>query len=222
MSPIWVGAAAHARDSLGAQGGAVAETAVRPRPFLPPPQTASRGLGSGASGARSLRVRKRGLVRGSEAKESGGSSVLSGPRPGSSPSPRVAPGSPPASESLGRAWTEADVVGSDFPAAVPRPPLWGGGVSWKARLPAQAGPRSRGLERRSRPAARGGQGWGAHRPAPHASRPHPGAAGFPALGRAGVGGTVGWADPGSAPRGPSRAWNKGLREGWGEGADDCG
>lgn len=32
-------------------------------------------------------------------------------------------GSPTSTESLGRAWTMADVVGSDFPSAAPRPPV---------------------------------------------------------------------------------------------------
>lgn len=32
-------------------------------------------------------------------------------------------GSPTSTESLGRAWTVADVVGSDFPSAAPRPPV---------------------------------------------------------------------------------------------------
>lgn len=63
--------------------------------------------------------------------------MLSGPRPGSSPGPRAAPSSSTPMESLGRAWTEANVVGSDFPAVAPRPFRPGGGVSWKASSRAQ-------------------------------------------------------------------------------------
>lgn len=58
-------------QGLGAQGGAAAGTAVRPSAFLRPPRAASRGLGSGESGARRHRVRRRGLVRGSGAQGAG-------------------------------------------------------------------------------------------------------------------------------------------------------
>lgn len=71
-------------------------------------------------------------------------------------------GSPTSTESSGRAWTVADVVGSDFPSAAPvRPFLWGGGLALRSGPLARARPPSPALQRGDP----GVQAWGAE-PAP--------------------------------------------------------
>lgn len=201
-------------QGLGAQGGLAAGTAVRPRSFLRPPRAAWRGRGSRASGARSHSVRRRGLVWESGAKGSGVSPRCRAGGRDRLRVPELPPAPPPPTESLGRAWTEADVVGSDFPAAAPRPLLWGGGLSWKAKLPTRAWPPSPWRERP--PCSRGsavrapplavGEGGVRTSWAPRSSCPHrTGCPCFPALGRVGGGGIAVLADSPSAPRGPARA-----------------
>lgn len=108
-------------QGLGAQGGAAAGTAVRPSASLRPPRAASRGLGSGASGARSPRVRRHGLPRRNGAQGAGGSLVLSGPRPRSFPGPRTAPGSPTPDGKFGAGLDGGRCYEIGFPCRGPRP-----------------------------------------------------------------------------------------------------
>ena len=202
-------------QGLGAQGGAAAGQLSARAPSCAPRGLLRGGWGAGRaapaatgsggadwSGAAGLRER--------------GSLVQSGPRPGSSPGPRTAPGSPTPDGKFGAGLDGGRCCGIGFPCRGPpaaRPLRWGGGLSWKARLLSRAAQSPAGAlalqprGRRPRPAAWGGQGWGARRreSAPLYTPPPPGLL---------RGGAVP-AEPWSAPRGPARAWGKGPREGWG-------
>lgn len=89
--------------------------------------------------------------------------------------PELPPAPPPPTESLGRAWTEADVVRSDFPAAAP------------GRAPAPLGRRAV-LESQAPEPRRPVPAWSAR----------PAAAGAPSAAR-----RSGWARVGGAPPGPA-------------------
>ena len=186
-------------QGLGAQGRAAARTAVRPSASLRPPRAASRGLASGASVARSPRVRRHELAMGNGAQGAGGGGPSYYPVHARDlfQAPELPPAPPPPTESLGRAWTEADVVRSDFPAAAPgrAPAPLGRRAVLESQAPEPRRPVPAGalalqlLGRRPQPAARGGQGWGARRrdPAPLYTPPPPGAARFRRPGRSSAG-----------------------------------
>lgn len=139
-----------------------------------------------------------------------GSPVLSGPRPGSSPGPRTAPGFATSDGKFGAGLDGGRCCGIGFPCRGPPAarPLRSAG---EAGCPGKAG--ALALQPRGchpRPAARGGQGSGARGrdPAPL----HPRTARLPvspALGGAGSRGTTVRAEHRSAPRGPIRAWVRG-------------